>query len=47
MAGCCGTARKDSKITVTFSDGKVKTYATRPEAVAAVTRAGGGTIRGA
>jgi hypothetical protein len=43
---CCG--RKDpEKITVTFPDGSVKVYATRPDAVAAVTRAGGGVIRGA
>jgi hypothetical protein len=47
MSGCCSAGRKAEKITVKFLDGSVKTYATRPEAVAAVTRAGGGTIRGA
>ena len=44
---CCGTARKAGQITVTFPNGTSKVYATRPEAVAAVTRAGGGTIKGA
>ena len=43
---CCGSRSKPAQITVRFPDGKVKTYATRPEAVAAVTRAGGGTITG-
>ena len=43
---CCG--RTDpTKITVTFPDGSVKTYAPRVDAVAAVTRAGGGVIKGA
>lgn len=44
---CCGRPGNDGKITVEFPDGTVRTYATRPEAVAAVTRAGGGVIRGA
>jgi hypothetical protein len=44
---CCGRKDGEGRITVTFPDGSVRVYATRPEAVAAVTRAGGGVITGA
>lgn len=43
---CCA-ASKPTAITVTKPDGKVVTVATRPEALAVVTRAGGGVIKGA
>jgi hypothetical protein len=47
MAGCCGAPGGSGKVTVKFPDGKVKTFGTRPEALAAITRAGGGSMRSA
>lgn len=44
---CCGRPEGPTTITVTFPDGTTRTYASRPDAVAAVARAGGGTIKGA
>ena len=45
---CCGRPSSEAgQITVTFPDGKTKRYATRPEAIAAITRAGGGVMKGA
>ena len=44
---CCGKPATATTITVTFPDKTTKTYASRPDALAAITRAGGGTMRGA
>ena len=44
---CCGQSGKTGRITVKFPDGKTGTYGTRPEAIAAITRAGGGVMKGA
>lgn len=46
MPGCC-ERRKDAQITVILPSGETKPAASRPAAIAMVTRAGGGIIKGA
>lgn len=46
MPGCCDREKKPAKVTVKYPDGSTKTYDSRPQAVAAMTRVAGAKITG-